>query len=140
MHAVIARCSERDCKLKLDGLSNYVVLKGEKICRDHKICDCIIYIKKDHIIICMVELKSKTVDSSEVEEKLTNGSVIALDILGRYDECMKVKFYHLVLSKRWRTSEYRVLTSRKIIVRGKKYDIIPKRCGVSLSEVVSDLK
>jgi len=138
-NAVIARCREMGCELKLNGLSNYVILKGERICGDRRICDCIIFTRDNCIIIGIVELKSKTIHSSEIIEKLTNGSEIALDIL---EECsdnrMKFEFYHLVLCKSWHSSEYKVITSRKIIVKGKRHDILPKRCGVLFSEVISD--
>ena len=125
------------CRLRLNDLSNYIVLKGERICENRKICDCIIFTRDNCIIIGIVELKSKTIHSSEIVEKLTNGSEIALDILEQCsDNHMKFEFYHLVLCKRWHPSEYRVITSRKITVKGKGYDIIPKRCGVPFSEVI----
>jgi hypothetical protein len=141
INAIINRCSEKGCRLRLDGLNNYVVLKGERICLDRKICDCIIFTENDYIIIGIVELKGKTEHSSEIIEKLTNGSLTALDILERCsDDRVKFEFYHLVLCKSWHPSEYRVIVSRKIIVRGKKYDIIPKRCGVSFFAVISSLR
>jgi len=137
--AVIPRCSEMGCKLRLNGLSNYVVLKGESLCKDRRICDCIIF--TGGIIIGIAELKSKTAHSSEIEEKLTNGLEIALNIL---EECrdndIKFEFYHLVLAKKWHSSEYKVLTRKKIVVKGKRYDIIPKRCEISFSEVISIFK
>ena len=138
-NAIIPRCSEMGCMLKLNGLSNHVVLKGEIICQDRRICDCIIF--TEGIIIGIVELKSRTAHSSEIEEKLTNGSEIALNIL---DKCsnndMKFEFYHLVLAKKWHSSEYKVITNRKIVVRGKRYHVIPKRCGISFSAIISDFK
>lgn len=137
--AIIARCSEKGCKLRLNGVGNHIILKGEMICQDRSVCDCIIF--TEGIIIGIVELKSKTAHSSEVEKKLTNGSEIALNILERYsDNDMKFKFYHLVLAKKWHTSEYKVITSKKIVVKGKKYNIIPKKCGISFSTVISDFK
>ena len=120
-NAIIARCSDMGCRLRLNGLSNHVVLKGERICKDRRICDCIIFTRDNCIIIGIAELKSKTAHSSEIVEKLTNGSEIALDIL---EECsdnrMEFEFYHLVLCKRWRPSEYKVIINKKIIIRGKK--------------------
>jgi hypothetical protein len=38
---MVTHCSERSCKLKLVGLSNYVVLKGEKMRGDCKRYDII---------------------------------------------------------------------------------------------------
>ena len=138
-NAIIHRCSEMGCRLRLNGLSNRVVLKGERICQDRRICDCIIF--TGSIIIGIVELKSKTANSSEIEEKLTNGSEIALNILERCcDNDIKFEFYHIVLAKKWRSSEYKAINSRKIVVRGKRYDIIPKRCGVSFAAIISSFK
>ena len=138
-NAIVPRCFEMGCMLNLNGLSNHVVLKGETICQNRRICDCIIF--TEGIIIGIVELKSRTAHSSEIEEKLTNGSEIALNIL---DKCsnndMKFEFYHLVLAKKWHSSEYKVITSRKIVVRGKRYHVIPKRCGISFSAIISDFK
>ena len=134
-------CSERGCRLRLNGLSNRVILKGEKICEDHKVCDFILFVNNNHIIIGIVELKSKTVHPSEVVEKLTNGSEIALNILGKStNKPITVNFYHLVLAKGWRPFEYKVITSKKIIVREQKYHIIPKRCRVFFSTIISSLK
>lgn len=137
-NAIIPRCSEMGCMLKLNGLSNHIVLKGETICQNRRICDCIIF--TEGIIIGIVELKSRTVHSSEIEEKLTNGSEIALNILDECNNDMKFEFYHLVLAKKWHSSEYKVITSRKIVVRGKRYHVIPKRCGISFSAIISDFK
>ena len=136
-NAIISRCSEESCELKLNNLSNYVVLKGEGICTDRRMCDCIIFTEGICIIIGIVELKGKTAHANEIVEKLANASEIALDILENCSENLKYEFYHLVLCKRWRTSEYMVITNRKIRVRGKRYDIIPKSCGVSFSAVIA---
>lgn len=141
LDAIICRCFENDCGLQLNALSNYVILKGEKISQGCRICDCIVFIFAKEIIIGIVELKSKTVHSSEIKEKLTNGSEIALNILeGCNNNRIKFEFYHVVLAKRWHSSEYKAVTSKKIMVRGKRYDIIAKKCGESLSTIISCLK
>lgn len=142
--AAVTRCFERGCELKFNGLDKYVVLKGERVCRDRKMCDCIIFKARGYIIIGIAELKSKTAHSSEIVEKLTNGSEIALDILKegviKYKRSLMYQFCHLVLCKKWHTSEYKVISREKITVKGKRYDIILKRCGVSFSEIISGLK
>jgi hypothetical protein len=113
---IVNQCSERSCKLKLTGLSDYVILKGERICNNRKICDCIIFTMGDeYIVIGVVELKSRTAHSSEIEEKLTNGSEVALNILEKCnDEHLKFDFYHTVLSKKWSSSELRIIESKRI--------------------------
>ncbi len=137
---VIPRCSEMGCKLKLNNLNSHVVLKGESICHNRKICDCIIFARDNPVIIGIIELKSRNIHSSEIEEKLTNGSEIALDILKKYcDNDTKFEFYHIALCKSWRSSEYKVIENKKIVVNGKKYDIILKKCGESFSMLISSL-
>lgn len=139
--AIIACCSEKGCRLRHNGLTNYIILKGERICKDRRICDCIIFIKDNGIIIGIIELKGKTIHVSEIIEKLSNGSEIALYILDKCnDNSIRFEFYHIVLSKKISTSEYKMITKRRIRIRGRSYNIIPKKCGVSFSTLISDFK
>jgi len=141
INAVIPRCHEMGCHLRLNGSNNYVILKGERMCKDRKICDCIIFTSDNYIIVGIIELKSKTVHSSEIIVKLTNGLKIALDILKECnDNCMMYEFYPIVLCKSWHTSEYRIIIKRKIKIKGKRYNILPKKCGITFSTVISNLK
>ena len=52
---MVTHCSERSCKLKLVGLGNYVVLKGEKMRGDCKICDGLIFTENADGPIGLVE-------------------------------------------------------------------------------------
>lgn len=135
--AVVTRCSEKGCELKLNGLRSCVALKGEVICQDRKICDYIIFKINNTIIIGIVELKSKTAHPGEIEEKLTNGSKIALNILTECNNSSaKYKFYFLVLHKGLGSSGFRALSNRKITVEGKRCNLVLKRCGVAFSDVI----
>lgn len=137
-HALRRRCSESGCTLRLDGLRNRVVLKGEGICQDRKMCDCIVFVPNGSVIIGIVELKGKTVHTSEVADKLTNSAEIALDIFEKYvDRRMKPRFRHLLLHRGLDGSERRKIERRRIKVGGKGYDIITKRCGVRFRDVIS---
>ncbi|MGB9760676.1 MAG: hypothetical protein ACPLZG_12675, partial [Thermoproteota archaeon] len=54
------------------------------------------------------------------EEKLTNGSLIALDILEKCcNNQMNFEFYHIVLCKNWSSPEYRVITSKNYGLEGR---------------------
>jgi hypothetical protein len=146
-HALRRGCSEKGCRLKLDGLGDHVVLKGEALCQDprerQRMCDCIIFVAGNSVIIGIVELKSKTAHSSEVVDKLTNSSEIALEILRKcVDSNISVEFRHILLHKGLDGTERRKMGKQRIRVRGKggKYDIITKRCGISFSTVVSGFK
>jgi hypothetical protein len=127
-YAIIPSCSEQGCKLDLSGIRNKVILKGEKIRPTKKISDCLIF--TESTMIGIVELKGKTAHPTEVQEKLVNGSLAALEIL---EECFEnstgVVFCHIVLCKSWSVSEHQVISHRKLKIRGKKYYIITKRCG-----------
>jgi hypothetical protein len=66
------------------------------------------------------------------------GTRFAFRILNQCNkENRPCKFLHLVLARRWhRPTEYRVITSRRVEVGGKRYRILPKRCGVSLAGLI----
>jgi|GEM_PF-1339326 len=142
INAVVTRYSEGRCKLKLGNLTDYVVLKGEELCINIKICDFIIFSEEKHVIVGVVELKSKSVHVREIMEKLNNGLNTALQIL---EECAdylppntKIKLCPLVLYRRISTQEHRVLKSKKLIVRGRKIDVFLRKCGASFSRIISE--
>lgn len=135
--AVITHCAEQNCKLDLRGLNNFIILKGEKICITKKMCDCLLFHEKECIIIGTIELKSKTAHASEIIEKLRNGLEFAIKILNECKGSLKnIKFIPVILSRRWDSSEYRVLTNQRIEIHGKKLNILPKRCGTSLVDLI----
>jgi hypothetical protein len=95
----------------------------------------------DSVVIGIVELKSKTVHTSEVADKLTNSSETTLDIVQKYaSKRIEPALLHLLLHKGLDSSERRKIERARIKVRGKRYDIITKRCGVSFSDVISEFR
>jgi len=149
-HALRRGCFDKGCKLKLDDLDVYVVLKGEAILEDKanrqdppKMCDCIVFVSGSPVIIGIVELKSKTSHSSAVADKFTNSSEIALEILRKCaGSNVNFEFLHILLHKGLDPTEHRKMQKQRIRVRGKggKYDIVTKRCGTSFSSVISKFK
>jgi len=141
-NSAIKHCKEKGCNLNLENIRNHIILKGEKICRNRKICDCIIFIERNgKIIVVIVELKSRTVHVNEVVEKLQNASQVASQILnscnsGNY----KVDFFPIVLAKRWITIESKRLTDERIKFRNKNYLILPKSCGTPLHQILNNSK
>ena len=122
---------------------NMPILKGEKICSDRKICDCIIFVNQNNtLIVGIIELKSKHIDASGIKEQLTNGSKSALKILEKCpDTYNKSEFYPIVLAKGWgRTSRSAMLRNTKIQFGSKERRIITKKCGDSFLEIISQLK
>jgi len=141
----IKRCSEKGtgCKLKLNTSYEHVILKGEKICSNRKICDCIIFVNQNNtLIVGIVELKSKHIGASGIKEQLTNGSKSALKILKECpDTYNESEFYPIVLAKGWgRASKHAMIRNAKIQFGSKKRRIITKKCGDSFLEIISQLK
>ena len=134
----ISRCSERNCKLQLDDLSDYVLLKGEAFYSDRKMCDCIIFtIRGESIAIGLIELKSKKIDVEAVEKKLKNGLEAVSEILDVCDhKDLRYEFYPILLYKGIRPSTLRMIRPRKIPFKGRKYEIITKTCGISFYELM----
>ena len=145
--AVQTKCAESGCKLILDRkkLGTFLLLKGESVRPGKPACDCIIFIppkesekEKGKIIVGLTELKSKTVHVSHVCNQLTGGLNFALELL--YDKGINAKgfkCYAMVVAKKWNTPEYKLLTSKKLVYRGVKYRILPKKCGASFADIIS---
>ena len=136
-HALRSRCSENRCTLGLAGLRERVILKGDNIHQDRRMCDCIVFMVDDSVIVGIVELKGKTVHASEIIDKLANSSEVALKIIEKYAaNHIRPEFYHLVLSLSQRGIELKKI-KKGIRVRGRKHEITSRRCGTSFSDVIS---
>lgn len=135
--AVVNTCSEMGCELSCGGLTEFVVLKGELVASDRRMCDCLVFVAARPIVIGVAELKSRVAHANEVMEKLCNGSTVAVNILRRYTQGHDYRLCHVVLSRRWNVPEYRVITGRWIFVGGKRYPVLAKRCGFSLRDAIA---
>ena len=133
-HAVQKRCEEEGCKINLSDLKEYIILKGEELNPQKTICDCIIFLKRKTLIVGVVELKSGTTHASEVVNQLKSGlEFVFKNMKGSAVDKVRV----IVLAKKWKKSEYNKITKTKIEIYGKKYPILPKRCGTYFSEIIS---
>ncbi len=135
---IINKCEENKCKLMLNEFENKIILKGEKLFNNIKICDCLIFIShNDQILIPLVELKSKNINSSSIIEKFNNSITEAENIITKCNiNNNSCKYYIILLVKSWRSSsEFRTITSQKIKFKGIHYNIIPKKCGSSFSDI-----
>jgi hypothetical protein len=138
-NAIIGCCQEMGCELKINNLNNYIVLKGEKVCSNSKICDCLLFAEDSNcIIIGVVELKRKDIHANEIIEKLCNGLITVLDILVKCcSNNIKYDCYPILLYKNIRPPEYEIITSKKIKAKGKEYKIRPAQCGSSFLYLIS---
>lgn len=134
--SVVKRCEDQGCRLRLDGLPDRLVIKGDSLGFARRMPDCVIFAQLSGVLlVAVVELKSKTTHAREVTEKLTNGIRFALELLADGGRPQHV-LYALVLSKSSKSSEYRTLTAKPLRVAGCAYRVLPKRCGVRLLDIV----
>jgi hypothetical protein len=146
-NSAIKHCKEKGCNLNLENIRNHIILKGEKICRNRKICDCIIFIERNgKIIVVIVELKSRTVHVNEVVEKLQNALQVASEILNSCNSGNhKVEFILTILAKKWSSKESReyvlLIKKRKAICGDKKNCRISRgSCGTPLNQILNNPK
>jgi hypothetical protein len=134
---IVEKCCENDCKFIINSDIKPIILKGEKIFKQKKICDYIIFIDGDIIKFCLAELKSKTSHPSDIEAQLQNGADVIQNILNIINiTCLPQNFYPLVLHKGMNNNAWRLLVKIKINVAGRKVPIDIQRCGAKLKSVL----
>jgi len=137
--AVLPCCDDQQCKLILNNLQGYVILKGDTALTNCKMCDCIVFKVNGLITIGIIELKSKTVHASEVKEKLVNGTKFASSILQKYRvNHLAHKYYPILLHKGLDPISIRMIYKKRISVAGKKLPIYVKRCGTYFSSIIEE--
>lgn len=139
--SVVDRCCDSGVKLAMGDLKNYVILKGEKACDGNMICDCVIFLEKDNIIICLIELKNKNMHASDIETKISNSAKLALELL---EDCkktsLKIEIYPILLYKNINHTEFPKIKQIKIVIRDKCFSIIAQKCQYPLCEILSKYK
>lgn len=136
-HAKISCCSEH-CNVKIDTKKNHIILKGERLIQkqSRKICDCIIFQNDKKIIV--IELKSKSINTSDIHEKLCNGGKESLCILGSSGHKSNFTLYFVLLAQSYTSSSmFQKLRSYKININGKRHNILAKKCGCSLQSIIN---
>ena len=142
LNAKIVCCKEHGVELRTHDLSNYVILKGEKLSESREKCsDCVVFVwDGTKLIVGIVELKKSTVKVNEIKDKATYTAMHAKKVL---QECCynpaHATFCFIVLAKNWRSSEHTMMRENKITFQQKKYDIIAKRGGEYMSQIIRRL-
>jgi hypothetical protein len=137
--AVVTRCEDQGCEMRLDGIKEHVVLKGEQLSRDRfKMCDNLVFAEiPPKVIVGAVELKSNTTPVGEIIEKLDNGAREAAAMLSRCGQSSSgVSFYPIALAKSWHSADVRKLARSRVRFNGRPYPISSKRCGTHLSQII----
>ena len=138
--AVMGDCCERKCKLGLVGISDFAVLKGEKVVKKQKICDCIIIQNTTPPRIVLVELKSGGVKPNQVINKFSN----ALQLISEFNSVLfnnqECRVMMLLLVKRRLSKTLRtIIRSHGFKLKGKRHFIITSHCGRELADVYKEL-
>ena len=67
-------CCEQGCRLVLGGMTDCVVLKGEDVAGDRRICDCLIIHAAIPPRVVLVELKGGGAKPGQIFEKFSNAA------------------------------------------------------------------
>jgi len=132
-------CKEKGsfAKLKLSNCQNKIALKSDEMENSKKMCDFFVFTKDSQLILVILELKEKSVGCNYVYEKLSNGAILANSI---FDECCNsiknFDFYPILLHHGARSpTEIKMLRTKAIFFKGKKYFIICEEGICELSEI-----
>ena len=138
--AVQERCEEHGCSLGLEGLPERVVLKGELVPHQGRICDGLVFVAVEErgVALAAVELKSGSYYPEEVLEQLQNGATAGSGIASEQQVTIS-RFLAVLLHRRGSrgsTAEFRHLRRAEIEFGGRKQRVTIEQCGACLSELV----
>ena len=133
-------CCERGCRLVLGGITDCVVLKGEDIVGDRRICDCVIIHAGIPLRVLLVELKSGGAKPSQIFEKFSNAADLVSQMGRRLFDGEEYDVGILLLvGRRRRQSLYDTCRTREFVVGGKKHAVQVLPCGTHLADVYKTL-
>lgn len=139
---LLKKCCQRgsNCCIKLSRIEVLGIYKGEQLTQSimkeqKKACDCFIFY--DDSYVALVELKSRTIDYSSVQEKFDNGVEIVNLLLGA--KAIHYKIVPVLLAKTFNKKPSGSLLARKMSVRinGKCKSIRYDKCGTQLADIMA---
>ena len=134
----IGNCKDPNCKLNFDSFNDPFIIKGDKYRTDIKMCDCIMFIQKDGIILVCAELKSRTVHVSDVVKKLQNSIDSIRPFLSQNRETLSPRDIHfLVIAIGFNNPVIKSLERKKIRIGNRKLPILTRKCGYSLKTLLT---
>ena len=132
------RCADSGCEFRVAGVHDVLVLKGEEIGEaDRMRADCLVFAHDaaGRAWVFVVELKSKSVSVSEVEEKLRNSAADAREALTMAGLTADVRY--LLLTKAGLKRDDRRLLERLRFSPGRRM-LQRADCGYLLSKALAD--
>ena len=135
-NSVIKECKDSGCCLNMHKMSDYMMLKGELVSPDQKMCDCIIFHSSKKVI--HVELKSKSLDPGQIIDQFTNAGQKSWLILASLDSTDRFEPVFILLAKKYQNhSAVDMLRRKKIKIQGNRYSIRLEHCGDLLRNLIS---
>jgi len=102
-----------------------------------KMSDCIIIEIRNNTYVAVVELKGASYSISEVCSQLEEGAALAKRILAQ-SKCARYRIFPVFVSRDFRDSgKARALKEQRIVIDGKRQEILFATCGKRFSDVVS---
>lgn len=131
--AVVDKCAERGCKLCLPS-SGSIILKGEKLqpCFSTNglisICDCFVFDDVDGVRVVIAELKSSSLNHTQITKKFEQSVGVVKQILQRVGYFGTIHLALVLLAKTYSTSQHNKLFSIRIGTGKSRRRILLKRC------------
>ena len=138
--AMVCRCREHKCTIKVDVSEPHPIFKGENITTRGPVCDCIIFNRPGRITISLIELKSSSIDAEQIRSKFERSGSVALKMLKSTHIGTRPTLICVLAAKSYRQwIQHERLKNIKIRIDQKEYPIRLFQCGESLKEIQADI-
>jgi hypothetical protein len=133
----VTKFEEGNCKVILPARSpEWLCISGSEYQRSHghktRLCDLSIFWQRDTCLnLFVAELKGGNADIEHVRQQLQGGADLADALL----DSARVVFYPVFVHKSLSTFQYRALDKVTVKFGGRRYRIIPLKCGSKLDIV-----
>ena len=137
-HKPCLECEENKCKLEMNGVRNYGILRDETIRRIGRMADCLIFQDKgDGLNLMICELKSMNFNEKRIREQISAGITHSIPILKsiQSDKIPKIVLIVLIKSRIKRSYGSR-LRRRKINAYNQQHPIFIRPCGSKFSDIM----
>ena len=134
-------CKERKCGLSLSRIPNCVVLKGESLPEHFQsgdkqaVCDCFIFDSRDTLTVSIIELKSSSLDATQIQKKFENSRNIVKIIVQKSGCLSSFNLVLILLAKEYSTSQKKKLQSIRIGTGKTSRRVLTMNCGLALKRI-----
>lgn len=123
-------CVERGCKLKVGSDSEFLILKGEAVDPNHKMCDCLMFGSDGKIVL--VELKHSVQHVREIFEKFEKSVAASIGIAAEVGSNASCVILVLVAKNYRNPIEHNRIAAKRIRHKSVTYRINTGSCGDSV--------